>query len=748
MNDPRTPVAHVSFVGTGLDRSMEAQWGDDFVAIESPDFPATPPLRAKSDDKGNFEFFLPSQQFYHLTIFDPVTGLVGHETDATERSGQRTLLVDTMVFQGSTEPDTDYDGLPDDIEFAIGTNPNKADTDGDGVDDFVAVLQGGDPLGGRAAVTGIIAQVPMTDARDVVVLPNARGDALLAYVVTSPEGLVIVDVTRTSQPTVVGRLALGGQSPFISVDPVWQVAVVATTAGPHLVDVSDPASPKLIQTHPANAASPAVAVDGYAYFEADYGKLYALNIRTGEVEQEMALPGNYITGLVREGNFLYAMDPNGLLRIIEIHGAQMRLRGALQAGSAIQRFSVANGVAYLPSTSWSDPQSGTVSIGSYATVDVADPDKPVMIGKSNVPLRISEPGEAMTVSGSGSGLLIGMIPGGTSRANVMDVSDPKNTYAVVTRFPLPDRPHAVAIASGTAFIANGPAGLVILNYQAFDVAGRAPVVNISGVFAESAPSKLTTDLLEGSRFRVQAGISDDAQVRNVELLVNGRVVDSSVSAPGELEGFAPVIAGASNTFVVQVRATDTGGNVGVSQPTVIQLLRDTTPPVLLKSDPMAGEAKLRGFDSIRLFLSEPLADASLTPANFEIIHENGTLIRPSAFVLLDFNREVNLTTGPLNLPGEYRFIIHAAAIADRAGNPLGAANLIIPFSVSPYSIRWDNSKGGTTFEPGSKWFTATNWFPQRVPGPQDWVLIDVPNASFKVHMWGRPRYQPPAGILY
>ena len=58
------------------------------------------------------------------------------------------VLLDLEIEQKkATEiKDSDGDGLTDDFEEAIGTNPNSPDSDGDGVSDGVEVGSGTDPL--------------------------------------------------------------------------------------------------------------------------------------------------------------------------------------------------------------------------------------------------------------------------------------------------------------------------------------------------------------------------------------------------------------------------------------------------------------------------------------------------------------------------------------------------------------------------------------------------------------------------
>src|SRR5262249_15260801 len=134
------------------------------------------------------------------------------------------------VFEASTANDSDGDGLPDDVEFAIGTNPGKADSDGDGIDDFTAVQQGLDPLGGHSFPTGIVARLALDgSARKVTVAGST------AYVATDA-GLDLVDVSQFRKPRLLGTLALKGGALDVGVDPALGIAAVVGSDGLDLVD--------------------------------------------------------------------------------------------------------------------------------------------------------------------------------------------------------------------------------------------------------------------------------------------------------------------------------------------------------------------------------------------------------------------------------------------------------------------------------------------------------------------------------
>lgn len=89
----------------------------------------------------------------------------------------------------------------------------------------------------------------------------------------------------------------------------------------------------------------------------------------------------------------------------------------------------------------------------------------------------------------------------------------------------------VAIASGIAYIADGSAGLQVINYRAFDNQGQASTVTIDSSVADFDSNTSGIQVIEGTTIPILTTVTDDVQVRDVELLVNGEVVDRDISFP-------------------------------------------------------------------------------------------------------------------------------------------------------------------------------------------------------------------------
>jgi hypothetical protein len=739
-SDADMPDFRAHVVGTGLAASGNPldslDYGNDYVALESPDFPNGAVLRAKSDDKGNFEFFLPPAQRYHGVIFDPASGLVAHLNGITAASGQNTPL-GIPVFLASAAPDTDGDGLPDDAEFALGTDPHKADTDGNGIDDFTEVMQGRNPLGGRVAETGIIGRLATSRALNVtLVSPELNNPESLHAYVSDTSGMLIVDVAHPNTPALVGRLQVPGLPEDTAVDLTTRKAVVASPispVGPFLVDISAPASPQLMKGF-GFPATEVEALSGYAYavspaVTGTNAVVRSIDLVKQSLDQELRLPIRSVDHMTHEANVLYVLGERTLC-IISVNGTAMTLRSQLAIPFGKGRMAVADGIAYIPY----EGNTSTGVTGGYSTVDVSNPDQPRIIQLSQAPPGAATPGALVAVNGAGLALLGGTTGLGNPWVlDVMNAANPTNTYSFITRFPLTRAaPMAVSVAAGLAFVANDTEGLLIVNYVSADTRGQAPTVKRIDLLPDADPNTPGMQLIEGNDFHVRVGLSDDVQVRSVELLLDGIVVQRSVSFPLNLTAVAPQRAQQTNV-VIQVRATDTGGNVTLSAPVTASVVFDSVPPVLLQSDPAEGETKGRGLRLARLLFSKPMAASASNIENYVLKRANGESLPIRSGVLRDADRTVELNFDRLEA-GRYRLTLRQQTIRDRAGNPLGTTDLTTQFDVAPYSIRWVR-----THNAGS-WFHATNWIPARVPTAEDSVLIDIPGTNAPVTVFARPSF--------
>ena len=65
----------------------------------------------------------------------------------------------------SPTPDSDGDGMSDELEMSIGTDHNSADSDGDGFPDLIEIMIGDDPLAEEPCARG---QTPIHSGGEIV----------------------------------------------------------------------------------------------------------------------------------------------------------------------------------------------------------------------------------------------------------------------------------------------------------------------------------------------------------------------------------------------------------------------------------------------------------------------------------------------------------------------------------------------------------------------------------------------------
>ena len=502
------------------------QGNPEYVSINFPNLTNNLTIRFRSDDGGHFQTLMPSNQAYHLIIYDPAAGSSPRPTASAPGPGVRFNFVQGLTLHPSAAPDTDGDGLPDDAEFAIGTRADLRDTDGDGISDFTEVKQGLNPLSNRQTTVGIVGALTFHGpAKEIAVTGREFSAAsLTGYVATGLSGLAIVDLSQPERPVTFSELTLPGNSTDVAADAIAHIAVVASnTGGLSFIDTHDPVHPTIFRTLNVNA-SQVEMIDGVVY-AAVGGTVSSFDEFTGEALQSLVLPsGALIVGLTHEGSTLYTSDNFNQLHTIDTSGFTMSLHGSLQMDTS-GKISAANGILY-------EVAPGR---GGYETVDVSDLDHPALISGSDIAAPNILPKTSIVTNGSGLGVLVGETNGVGSWA-LMDTSNPQNTYVLTGGGFLPAVADSVTIANGLGLVADDVGGLQVINYRYFDTNGIAPTVSITSHVADI---DLNTPAFRSSRGRpipLNVLATDDVQVRNVELLVNGQVVASSVSAPFESRG--------------------------------------------------------------------------------------------------------------------------------------------------------------------------------------------------------------------
>jgi hypothetical protein len=708
-NDPMRQTIDQGFVGTGVPAGGigggDFDWGRDYVHATS----GLVAHRAVSDAAGFFQFGLSVDSDYTIAAFDPVSGYLAQGAGTTGPSGAFTDITRSLTFHADTSPDSDFDGLPDNSELAIGSSVNRRDTDGDGLTDFFEIQQGLDPLGALRLPTGVVTNLNLPGQANALAVADD-----LIYVATGFHGLAIINGSRFDNPILLGQLDLPGNATGIDVDQNLQIAAVATGQGLALVDVSDPMQPVLFRTVPINAQR--VLVHNGVAYAAVRADVAVVDLNTGEVLQTLDLPLSFgdITGMARDGLHLFT-HTEGLdtLRVIDISiHDNIRVVGEVSVPIASGNVGLhaGNGFVWLAGS-------------GLNSVDVSDPEHPVRVGQPSGAGFFSA--RRIALNGSGLGVLA---PDFSNKIEVYDVSDPTVVNGKVQEFPLSGSALDVAVSRGLAYVGNGNQ-LSVVNYLPFDNAGEPPTVSISTPTSDEDPNRSGLQILEGTSIPIRVDATDDVQIRQVELLVNGEQQEVDVSFPFDFSLIVPKLAADAPTSIV-VRAVDTGGNTATSQPLLIDVVGDIFPPTLSSVTPSDGSVRGELFRTVRVTFSEAIDPATLTADNIRLssVAAPNAVLVPTNVQIRDRGRTVQFTYDRIP-PGENQLVLQASAIHDFAGNALGAADIVNRFTVLDATALWLNPAGGN-------WDDAANWEGNQLPGPDDHVLINVPDNVTITHRSG------------
>ncbi len=556
--------------------------------------------------------------------------------------------------------DTDNDGLADLAEFIIGTDPRKKDTDGDGLMDGAEIDQGLNPLDGRRTPVGVIGAVPVQGEAVDVAAFNDR-----AVVALKSGGVGIFDVAAERLGVLIARLDAPGA---VKVAALSQEFAVAGGDFEGLLIV-DPQNPSGLRRVFAFGSVTATAVEGgFAWIGTASSLLLFMDLATGNIIDSVELPSPP-SDIALDGGLVTVVLNQQLLAFEQFEG-EIVPRGQINLGLSMpdlitgrRRLAVGDGTAFA------------TDLDGFSRFDVSNPLELARISQrqSYGPASFKQ----ILPTGSGYGLaVVGSSPVDLNptlhNVQIFDLRNPaaNNNAGLIIRTPGAAR--AASIYNGLAYVADGFAGLQIVNFLASDIGAVPPTISLR-------TSTTAGRAEEGQLLRLTAAVADDVLVRAVEFFVDGERLASDGNFPFEVALRAPLRSDAKTNILVRARAFDTGGNATWSDEQSLELIPDATAPRLLRVTPGSGEL-LPSVTSILALFSEPLDAQTITPATIQLRGAglDGLFGSADDRTILDYSLElrdavpsVALTLHEVLPPGAYR-LTFTPQIKDLAGNPLAA----------------------------------------------------------------------------
>ncbi len=631
-----------------------------------------------------------------------------------------------FIYRTDLSGDSDGDGLSDTAEFVVGTVANRADTDGDGINDGAEVQQGSNPLDGRLANVGIVASADTAGtALDVCV----QGDR--ALIADGSAGVAIFNIFNPLQPMLIGQVDTPGTAQAIA---CWAslAAVADGSAGLAIVEVGAPANARIRHQLSFGAVASAVVIrEGVAYVALGNGGVAVVDLGVGTELTRLTGLGDVDDVSVQGGNLFVLTGTELICYRDYFHGLQRRGSLAI-AGQAAplesgRKLFVCGARAYV----------GTFT--GWHHIDLSNADLPRLLGS---PTGTQAAIHDLAHDGNDLLVTIASFSGiGTLAVSSYDTSINSDTTRLLTSFDTPGACRAVALSGGLAFVSDSNQGLQVLNLRAFDRRDAAPSVRFSEALPDEDPAP-GVQLSGGRVVTLSADATDDVVVRQVELWMDGRVVGIDRTCPFEFALTLPPATPGGTQVVLQLRAIDTGGNVGFATAQNIQLSAGRGAPLFVSSYPSANATVVdRVIPTLTFNEALDPEQISLSGMTLTYLGADGQLgsgddvtTKLARLSLAVGNRVIVLTPEqPLLLPGSWRLHCEPWAIKDTGGVALDAP-IAIPFVVTlpVATAEWISDTSGD-------WNDPTRWSNGRVPGANDHVRIERPNGNPLISLSGNAR---------
>jgi len=521
---------------------------DDLTQVESGRMPMAPPIPAS------------------LALFtaSPTRGAVGQRVTLTGTGFDRTSANDTVDFGAVAA--TVLDATDTTLSVLVPDGARSGN---------VTVTVGG-ATSNALRFTVLVPPPPVAPAPlGVVAIPGSANavdaNGSVAFVAAGGAGLVMVDVSDPTQPTVGATLAVGTNAEDVRV--VGGRAYVAGGTVLAIVDVSDPAVPKLLGSADTTGDARDVAVAGNlaAVAESATGiELFDVgDPRAPRRIAGLAIPGS-AKGIDLAGSVAVVAAGSGGVQVVDVSKpASPAVVGAVATPGDARDVVVRDGIAYVAAYD-----------GSLGLVDVSRPEKPAILGEATADVGGYLTGVAVD-DGADPHLAFGADVRFVNGIPIVNVASP--TSPVPQGFldfsMLPgardDNGTGIAVDARHVFLtaaqnvndkaASADSRLYVGQYRLpQDTAGNPPEVVIT-----SPPPGAT--FVPGERIALGAAATDDVAVARVDFTVGGQDAGSDSVTPFEGAAVAPNTLG---PLVVGASATDLGGNVGQAGTVTVDVITD------------------------------------------------------------------------------------------------------------------------------------------------------------------------------
>lgn len=503
---------------------------------------------------------------FELWMYAHDVGALFHTGGVVPERGQATSTPPgQLTFLDETAVDSDSDGLPDEAEFVIGTDPQDDDTDGDGFLDGEEVESGTDPFVASAGVVRVIARANLRSTINHPLASSVALEGSLAAVGRSDGGVDLFSVANPTRPLLIGQIPpsatitppAGGSVLRSHVSMQDGVLARSIPGGPELDawDVSVPTQPTRMwgpdSTFPNLGRG--ILVHKERIYVQGNNEFFVVDALTGAHLHEERLQAGTVSLLPTafsivddrlfvagwQGVLEYALDAGGIPADLP-SWSMVRLGrriGDVHAGADVL---LAGG------------HNGDTEVLAWATTPGSDA---VLIDAGTPPFKGQV--RAVALTAEGLALLMGtgtrLLP-----VDMLDLLRIRNSPNPLGAFALDVAWGGLHIEDGLAFLATLD-GLAVFRFLAPDIARVPPVVGGVTTNADAAG-----ELAEGEWLRVSVDAKDDVLMGRVELFLDGQLVATDGSYPFEFNLRAPP-ADVATHLAISVRAVDAAGNATDAQ---------------------------------------------------------------------------------------------------------------------------------------------------------------------------------------